>query len=284
MRRPLRRLLLSVATATAVAAPLAVTTPAVAAAPGCTTARPTSIGGAIYGFPDSRSLNALVGIDLQDADRRKVDRDGNPSSSPTYLYRERINPTISADGSDDKSLTRTWGDPSSTGVFCLSAKVRYAYLEVYPQNADNVTTKSRYGAAAHHAQVLTAGAKHDIVLRLPLRRDVTGGITGYVNGYLSYQGKAVQPSQITRMRAFPRRGGAECGIEGFSANVDRIQVSSSKPATYYILDHLAGGRCGQATQLYNIHVDCTCGGVKRTVVRTVEVASRKGTVLNVSFG
>jgi hypothetical protein len=278
------RLLLTLAAATAVALPLAATTPAVAAAPGCTTARPTSIGGAIYGFPDSRSLNALVGIDLQNADRRKVDRDGNLSSSGTYLYRERINPTISADGSDDKSLTRTWGDPSSTGVFCLSAKVRYVYLEVYPQNDKNVTTKSRYGSAAHHAQVLTAGARHDIVLRLPLRRDMPSGVTGYVQGYLTYQGGPVQPSQITRMRAFPRRGGAECGIEGFSANVDRVQISSTGTKTYYLLDHLAGGRCGQPTQLYNIHMDCTCGGVKRTVVRTVEVASLKGTPLNVSFG
>lgn len=279
----MRRVLLTVLAATSLLAPLA-PTPAQAAAPGCTAARPTSIGGAIYGYPDNRSVNVLIGIDLQDANRRKVDRDGAVSSSGTYLYRERINAGISADGSDDKSLTRTWGDPSTTGVFCLSSKVKYVYLEVYPQNSSNVTTKTRYGAAAHHAQVLTAGARHDIALRTPLRRDLPGGITGYLNGYLSYQGKAIEPSQITRMRAFPRRAGSECGIEGFSANVDQLTKSSSRSATYYRLDHLAGGRCGQATQLYNIHMDCTCGGVKRTVVKIVEIASGKGTGLNVSFG
>jgi hypothetical protein len=280
----MRRILLALAAATSLALPLAVATPAVAAAPGCTSARPTSIGGAIYGYPDNRSVNVLIGIDLQNADRKKVDRDGNPSTSGTYLYRERINPTISADGSDDKTLTRTWGDPGTNGVFCLSSKVKYAYLEVYPQNSKNVTTKTRYGAAAHHAQPLTAGARHDIVLRVPLRRDFPGGITGYLNGYLSYQGKSIPPSQITRMRAFPRRAGFECGIEGFSANVDQIAVSTSRPATYYKLDHLAGGRCGQATQLYNIHMDCTCGGVKRTVVKIVEIGTGRGTGLNVSFG
>ena len=279
----MRRILLTVIAATSLLAPLA-PTPAVAAAPGCTAARPTSIGGAIYGYPDNRSVNVLIGIDLQDANRKKVDRDGAVSTSGTYLYRERINAGISADGSDDKSLTRTWGDPSTTGVFCVSSKVKYAYMEVYPQNSSNVTTKTRYGAAAHHAQVLTAGAKHDIALRTPLRRDFPGGITGYLNGYLSYQGKAVEPSQITRARVFPRRAGSECGIEGFTANADQLTKSSSRPATYYRLDHLAGGRCGQATQLYNVFLDCTCGGVKRTVVKIVEIASGKGTGLNVSFG
>lgn len=280
----MRRLLLPALVAAVVALPLAVSTPAAAAAPGCTSARPTSVGGPVYGYPDNRSVNVLIGIDLQDAQRRKVDRDGNPSTSPTYLYRERINAGISADGSDDRSLTRTWGDPATSGVFCLSAKVKYAYVEVYPQSSSNVTTKTRYGAAAHHAQVLTAGARHDITLRTPLRRDFPGGITGYVNGYLSYQGKAVDPSQITRMRAFPRRGGAECGIEGFTASADQIAKSTSRPATYYRLDHLAGGRCGQATQPYTIHADCTCGGVKRTVVTIAEVASGRGTGLNLSFG
>lgn len=279
----MRRLLLVLAAATSLLVPLA-PTPALAAAPGCTAARPTSIGGAIYGYPDNRSVNVLIGIDLQNADRRKVDRDGAVSTSGTYLYRERINQSISADGSDDRTLTRTWGDPSTTGVFCVSSKVKYVYLEVYPQNSKNVTTKTRYGAAAHHAQVLTAGARHDIVLRVPLRRDFPGGITGYVNGYLSYQGRAVEPSAITRMRAFPRRAGSECGIEGFTANADQLVKSTSRPATYYRLDHLAGGRCGQATQLYNVHMDCTCGGVKRSVVRVVEVATGKGTGLNVSFG
>lgn len=267
--------------------PLAVTSPAVAAAPGCTTARPTSVGGAIFSYPDNRSVNVLIGMDLADANRKKVDRDGNPTTSGTYLYRERINPSIPAEGSDDKSLTRTWGDPSTSGVFCVSAKVKWIYLEVYPQNdAPNhpVTTKTRFGSAAHHAQPLTAGAKHDITLRIPLRRDFSGGVTGYVHGYLSYKGQGIDPANITRVRAFPRRAGSECGIEGFSASADRIQRSSSKPATYFIVDHLMGGRCGQATQLYNIHVDCTCGGVKRTVVKTVEVASRKGATLGISFG
>lgn len=282
----MRRLLMTLAAASSMVLPLAVTSPAIAAAPGCTSARPSSIGGAVYGYPDLRSLNVLIGIDLQDINRKKVDRDGNLSTSPTYLYREKINPDIPPEGSDNRSLTRTWGDPSTTGVFCLSAKVKYAYLEMYPQNVSKfpVTTKTRYGSAAHHAQVLTAGARHDITLRLPLRRDFPGGITGYLNGYLSYQGQAIDPTQITRMRAFPRRAGAECGIEGFSANVDAIAKSTSRAATYYRLDHLAGGRCGQPTQLYNIHMDCTCGGVKRTVVKIVEIASGKGTGLNVSFG
>src|SRR5829696_4483476 len=79
-----------------------------AVAPGCTTARPTFIGGQIYGYPDNRSLNALVGLDLTDG-TRKVDLDGNAVVGVVYSAVDNINPGIPPEGSTDTTLERTWG-------------------------------------------------------------------------------------------------------------------------------------------------------------------------------
>src|SRR5262245_25369857 len=51
-------------------------TVAQAAAAGCTSDRPTFIGGSVYGYADGRSLNALIGYDLHNASGQKVDLDG----------------------------------------------------------------------------------------------------------------------------------------------------------------------------------------------------------------
>lgn len=280
----MRRLVLILAAA-ALAVGLLPAAPASAAvAPGCTSARPTSLGGPVYGS-DGRSLNVVIGIDLRDAYNRKVNPDGTVSTTAGYSYRHHVNPTIPAEGSEDRSLTRRWGSTGG-GVLCLSAKVRSAWIELYPSTPERYskTSKVRYGGAAHHNQPLVAGGRHDsILLRTPLRRDL-GGITGSVHGYLSYQGKAIDPKNITRARAFPRTPGAQCGIEGFSASADQIAISATGTKTYYRLDYLAGGKCGAATQRYVIQIDCVCGGVKRTLSREVDVATGRATGLHHSFG
>ncbi len=255
-------------------------TPAAAVAPGCTAARPTALGGGIQGI-DGRALNAVVGIDLVDASGARVDRDGRPVTAPGYVYRDRVNPTTSPDGSDDPSLTRTWGDPATSGDLCVATKVAKAYLEVYPQNEArySVTTKSRYALAAHHAQTLRAGARNDVLLRLPLVRRL-GGQVGYVAGYVTYRGAAVDPAKLV-IRVFPRRAGSECGIEGFSAAPDQKFVTGGR--TRYVSDDIAGGRCGAPSQTYDVRITCSCGGtpiVRRTFL---EVASGKGTPFSVAF-
>ena len=257
-----------------------VAAPAQAVAPGCTTSRPTSLGGPIYGV-DDRSLNALVGIDLLDAQGKRVDRDGRLISTPGYHYRERINPTIPAEGSTEAGLTRSWGDPATSGAFCVSSRVARVYLEVYPQNDArySATTKTRYASAAHHAQQLRAGTKHDVLLRLPLVRSL-GGQVGYVAGYVTYRGAAVNPANLV-VRVFPRSAGSACGIEGFSAAPDQAFVTGAR--TRYVSDHIAGGRCGAASQTYDVRITCRCGGTSLLKRTLLTVATGKGTPFSAAF-
>jgi hypothetical protein len=249
-----------------------------AVAPGCTAARPTFIGGPIYGYPDNRSLNALIGLDLQDSSNRKVNLDGAPISTAGYSVVDRVNPGIPPEGSDDTTLDRTWG-------FCASAKVTEGFFEIYPKNQQGVTTKTRYGAAAHYRQPIVAGTAYSILLRLPLTWEAGGGNTGLVNGYITYQGHRVPPENITRVRAFTQASGPECGVEGFSASADALAYSQSLDATYYRIAYLAGGRCGATGQRYTLHFDCTtfCGATKRTVTREVDISQGEGDRVDIPF-
>jgi hypothetical protein len=47
-----------------------------AVVPGCDSVHPTRIGGPLYGYPDNRALNALIGVDAKNASGQKVNRDG----------------------------------------------------------------------------------------------------------------------------------------------------------------------------------------------------------------
>jgi len=254
---------------------VAVTAASAAVAPGCTTARPTFIGGRIYGYPDNRSLNARIGLDLSDG-TGKVDLDGNPLGAAGYSAVDRVNPTIPPEGSTDTTLDRTWG-------FCASSRIVEGFFEIYPKDQQGVTTKTRYGAAAHYRQPIVAGTAYDILLRLPVTWEADGGNTGAVNGYITYQGHRVPPENITRKRAFTHASGPECGVEGFSANADVLAYSETLDATYYRLAYLAGGRCGAASQRYTIHIDCTdfCGPGRRTLTKDVDIS--QGTRPRIDF-
>ncbi len=280
MRRPPRALLALVTSFLALAGAVLVAAPAQAVAPGCTAARPTALGGGIVGV-DGRSLNAVVGIDLLNAAGKQVDADGRPSTVAGYAYRDRVNPGIPPEGSTDTGLTRTWGDPRTAGDLCVSTRVTRVYLEVYPQNAArySATTKTRYGSAAHHDQPLRPGVRNDVLLRLPLVRQL-GGQVGYVAGYVTYRGAAVDPKDVV-VRVFPRRAGAGCGVEGFSASPDQLFVTGGR--TRYVSDHIAGGRCGAASQTYDVRITCVCGGTSLLKRQLLEVATGKGTPFSAAF-
>jgi len=246
--------------------------PAIAVAPGCDSNHPTFIGGRIYGYPDERSLNALIGFDLLDSSNRKVDLNGLPcaagGSCPSgYSAVEHINPTLPPEGSTDTTLDRTWGR-------CASSRITNGFFEIYPKNESGVTTKTRYGAAAHYFQPIVAGTAYDILLRLPVTFEAAGGNTGMANGYITYQGHRVPPENITRVRAFTLARGPECGVEGFSASADELAYSASLDATYYRIAYLAGGRCGADSQRYELHFDCSnfCGQAKKTIKRQVDIS------------
>jgi hypothetical protein len=258
---------------------IVVTSPAgaiAAVAPGCTTAQPTRLGGQIAGYPDSRALDAIIGVETKDAAGNTIDPTGvvRPQG---YTYIQRVNPTLPATGSESAG-TKLWG-----GV-CVSAKIVEAYIEVYPKGPDGVTDKARYGEASHYYQPITVGADNQVGLRLPLR-DELGGDTGYVNGYLTHGGHKIDPALITRVRAFTHGRGPECGVEGLAASADRLGYSASLDATYYRIDALAGGRCGAPTQTYTVYLDCACGagGAVITQSRVIDVADGKGLRVDIAF-
>jgi hypothetical protein len=83
---------------------LGVTAPAVharaaAVAPGCTAAQPTRLGGQIFGYPDNRALDAIIGVETKDAAGNTVDLAG-AAHPQGYTYIQRVNPDLPATGSD----------------------------------------------------------------------------------------------------------------------------------------------------------------------------------------
>src|SRR4051812_50150228 len=108
---------------------LAVTVPAMhaqaaAVAPGCTAAQPTRVGGQIFGYPDNRALDAIIGVETKDAAGNTVDLAG-AAHPQGYTYIQRVNPDLPATGSDTDG-TKAWG-----GV-CMSARIVEAFIEMYP--------------------------------------------------------------------------------------------------------------------------------------------------------
>lgn len=253
------------------------------AAAACPSGQPTFLGGTIQGWPDDRALNALIGVDQQDSAGRRVDAFGVPCDQAGsaccggYSWCESTNPDIAPEGSPDPALDRDWGR-------CVAASVVQVFIEVYPKNQAGVTTKTRYGAAAHYYQPITPRAVHNIGLRLPVTFEADNGNTGGVHGYLTYLGHRIPLANITRVRAFTHGRGPECGVEGFSAAADELGLSGTLDATWYEIGFLSAGRCGAATQTYTLYWDCVCGGVKRTQSRVVNVAKGVYPRVDVSFG
>ena len=239
------------------------------------------------GYPDNRAVNAQVGVVVTDSAGRAVDSDGHRYGSTgahfcgLYSWCEFLNKSVAVAGTTDPNADRDWGA-------CVAGSVTAAHIEVYPKAPVNWyavrTDFTRYGAAAHYSQPVTAGATNSIALRLPVtyEADHTSGQTGSITGYLRYRGKAVAANRITRVRAFSRGSGPQCGIEGFAPGATRIAVQSV--GTYFQVAYLAGGRCGQSNQLYWLSVDCTCDGVhKLSTSDLVYVYRGKATRHDINF-
>lgn len=251
-------------------------TASAAVAPTCTSTQPTRLGGQLFGYPDNRALDALVGVQTVDAGGNTVTLTGVPHA-PGYTWIKQVNAMLSAEGSATTG-TKAWGG------FCMSSKITEVFIEIYPKGPDGVTDKSRYGEAAHYYQPISVGADNEIGLRLPLRHEL-GGNTGYVNGYLTHAGHRIDPALISRVRAFTHGRGPDCGVEGFAASPDSLGFSASLDATYYRIDALAGGRCGAASQTYTIYLDCKCGpnGTVITQSRVVDIVTGAGIRVDMSF-
>lgn len=239
-----------------------------ALASGCDAAHPTFIGGTISGS-DGRALNAIIGVDHADATGQKIDANGVACGAAGneccagYSWCVRVNPTIAPEGSTDANLTRTWGR-------CVTPKVREAFFEMYPKNSAGMTDFARYGEAVHAHQPIAAGATNTIGLRLPTTFDAAGGNTGGIQGYIWCGSEPAPPAAVTRVRAWSDGVGSDCGIEGFNASATALGTGGSG-TTYYKIAYLEGGRCFAPSQEYRFYMDVTCGGVKQTLKKIVNV-------------
>jgi hypothetical protein len=263
----LRKVALSwvIATNMAVLGFTAAAAPAAAAgtvAPGCTSDRPTSIGGAIYGYGgqfNNWTINAMVGIDLTDANGVKVNPDGSRYTGKSYPALDYVNPNLAQPG-EASGGERTWGRSGGDGPLCLSSNVKTVWLETYPKSTDGTTDKTYFGGDQFHGWSVTPGAANSYSLRLPTN-DAHGGNTGGVNGYITQGGHKVNVgttagTKKVTIRAWSNQG--SCGVFGFSAAADAFGPSGSLDADYYRMDNLAGGQCGAASEAYRLIVSiCT---------------------------
>lgn len=288
------------------------------ASTGCGAGR-TGLGGSLSGTPDGDALGASVNVELTDgiASRAydvftdgRVDTAGRPAGQ-RYSFIDNVNPELRrrSFGSRHAQLDRTWGAPSAAGLHCFTTNPRIgqAFVEVYPRRPVDddgngttdrrVTDRSRHGGAAHYRQPVRAGEDTVVELRLPAR-----SATGFVHGYVTYQGRAVpvaapgcgsggRPacSGITTVRVFPYGSGPDCGVEGFSASADGLDPTAAQ-GTYFRVDAIAGGRCGAPDQLYSLRVSCAsacgpnpAGGPVRVLGDDVRVRTGAGTQSDVRF-
>jgi hypothetical protein len=256
--------------------------PAMAVASGCTTAKPTWVGGHFWGS-DGRAINAHIGVGLKDKNGIDVLEDGSPRGpGEGYSFIERLNPTVPATGTTDPSAVRVWGR-------CVAANVTRAFIEIYPKRpaSDPLTAPtdySRYGLGSYYFLRVTVGARLDVLLRTPLIYQL-GGNTGGVQGYITRGGRPVPPEYITRVRAFTTQPGATCGVEGMAAIANKLLTGPSG-RTYYLVDFLAAGQCGVAYQTYNLRVTCgppACGSVPVLVIKKINVVRGRWPRVDVAF-
>jgi hypothetical protein len=143
------------------------------------------IGGTIDGS-DGRAVNALIGIDLQDASGQVLDKNGcvRSPSCPVNSYGVvvNVNRTLPAEGSADTSTaTISWSAE-------LPDNTANVYIEVYPKNQQGVTTESRYGHAMRHN--ISVPTMDPVDLHLPLICS-QGGLTGAVRGTATKNGAPI---------------------------------------------------------------------------------------------
>lgn len=259
---------------------------------GCSTDKPTFIGGTIVGYPDNRAVDAHLGVSIgyRDSTGKFHDllEDGSPlPNPPNYSFVEHMNPDLPATGSGVG--IRNWGR-------CVSADVTDFFLEGYPKDPPDSndpdhntvetqkTDKIRYGSSAYYSGKVTPGQKLNLLFRLPLNFQ-NGGNTGGIQGYALYQGKYVPKQYISRIRAFPGPG-SQCGVEGYSAAADSLVTASNPDRTYYKLDYLAGGQCSATAQGYAFQASCiqVCGAPVKSISKPVKITKGLWPRVDMVFG
>src|SRR5688500_13912203 len=143
------------------------------------------ISGVIDGS-DGRAVNALIGIDLQDASGQVLDKNGCVRSAEcpvnSYGVIVNVNRTLPPEGSADTSTATIHWQAD------LPPNTATVYIEVYPKNERGVTTETRYGHAMRHS--VRVPTEEAIDLHLPLICS-QGGTTGAIRGTATKNGSAI---------------------------------------------------------------------------------------------
>lgn len=242
MRARLLLLVLLVAALTGVPAAVAEPVPV----PGGLPVSPVTFGGTIRGS-DGRAVNALIGLDLHDAQGRQIDARGCIESPACpvegYAMNVRVNRDLGAEGSPD---TRHWDTTWAVQVPPNTASI---YIEVYPQATGfGGTDESRYGSAMRHK--VPVPYKGPVHLRLPLDRCDLGGTTGTIAGVATKGGKRVALTRAIAWSLQPDNNDAR-PIIGWNVEHGRSDGS-------YVLPNLASG------QKYQVWLTTAAGQVKKT--------------------
>ena len=221
-----------------------------------------TIGGAIDGS-DGRAVNALIGLDVHDANGQTLNADGSVRTTSGYGIVVHVNngsngqPDLPAEGSADTSTaTIAW-------TAQVPASAANVYIETYPQAA-NKTNEARYGHAMRHNVPLPTSDAIDIHLPLVCSQ---GGTTGSIRGTATYSGA---PQPLKRVVAW--------SIDPYDP-VDRPTlgwtVGTAASDGSYLLPNLASGN------RYQVWTTSTSGEVKKTV--GVPVSACAETVRDVPY-
>ncbi|GAC1442322.1 MAG: hypothetical protein NVSMB55_12680 [Mycobacteriales bacterium] len=205
-----------------------------------------TVGGTIDGS-DGRAVNALIGLDVHDANGQTLNADGSVRTTSGYGIVVHINngtngqPDLPAEGSADTSTaTIAW-------TAQVPASAANVYIETYPQAA-NKTNEARYGHAMRHNVPLPTGDAIDIHLPLICAQ---GGTTGSIRGTATIGGA---PQPLKRVVAW--------SIDPYDA-VNRPTlgwtIGTAANDGSYVLPNLASGN------RYQVWTTSTDGVVKKTV-------------------
>jgi hypothetical protein len=203
-----------------------------------------TIGGTIDGLggPETRAVNALIGLDLKDSSGQTLNRDGTPRTASGYGIVVNVNTTVPPEGlSDSSTATITWSAdvPSNT---------TNVYLEAYPRDQNGRTNEARYGHAMRHNIPLATSGPIDVHLPLVCAQ---GGTTGSIRGTATFQGA---PLPLSRVVAW--------SIDQYDA-VSRPtlgwNIGTALDDGTYVVPNLASG------QKYQVWTTSTDGEVRKTV-------------------
>lgn len=225
--------------------PLVAATPAEAAP--CVTATRT-VSGTIQG-QDGRYVDALLGFDLIDAQKRHID--GRPGSSTFgcpnhhgYGVSIRVNRDLPATGSTTTG-TKTW-------KVTIPANVTAMHVEVYPRAAGyGGTDESRYGHALRRRVPIPYGKS--IAIELPLICP-QGGKTGTINGWSSKGGVRKPLTRVAAWSLAPDNNTASPILGwniGYAKSNGYFAVPNLPSGQYYTVQYTMDG---VMKQKYNVYV------------------------------